>query len=374
MMERSTFMPTPWTTRPAPRSAEEYRRLIQESQAALPQATEVEQARLYEQLGRAALVLGEVRTTALDAYTRMTEIALRRTDARLEAQARNGLAAVYDTLGRRHESLREAEKADRRAIAVGDGRLAALALGHQAQFYKENGENERAHDLFTRIGEIGTTLGDDRLVLMSLIGRGRTTPMAAPDTAIALYGEAIALAERLDEPLALSVCYNNLADWKVNTGLYTESIALREQSLRISRTLGDQEGIGRALIGIGKAYTLLGETGKAWEYLNRGLPVVVSAGDLEGELHSALNLAHLYVRGNDIARACEYYGRTLERSLAAPDAACARFAQLALAQLAEGELPRPAILPPQPLTPDFVAAHRPALYHTYPTGDRQWGG
>ena len=92
-------------------------------------------------------------------------------------------------------------------------------------------------------------------------------------------------------------------------------------------------------MGLGKAYTLLDDEARAWAFLNRGLPVVVGMGDLEGELHTSLNLAHLYVRHDDIPRAVDYYQRTLEKSLAAPDAACALFAQQALDQLAEGRCP-----------------------------------
>jgi tetratricopeptide (TPR) repeat protein len=340
----------------------------------LTEAPEDARGLLYYRLGCLALALGEVRTRARDAFTRMRELAVQRSEPQHEGLAQVGLACVLDLLGSRHEALGAALRAEHIAAALGDQYLLALAFNQEAQFYKETGDNLHAFALFGRVHAIGVALDDKRLVLAGLIGRGRTTNMAEPDTAIGYYEQAITLAGALGDAEALSLCYNNLADWRINLGRYTEAITLREESLRISQEVGHREGIGRALIGIGKAYTLLDDDRRAWEFLNRGLPVVVGVGDVEGELHTYLNLAHLYVRRDDIPRAVDYYQRALDKSLAAPDAACARFAQQALDQLAAGGVPAPAILPPAPLTPETIAAQRPQLIRTYPTGDMKWHG
>jgi len=303
----------------------------------------------------------------------MHEIAVRLQDKRLEALAYNGLSCVHDTIGLRNESLYEALEAERLAIEVGDPRLLAMALNNQAQFYKETGQNPQAGALFQRVQEIGYALNDEHLVMAGYIGLGRTTPMADAERAISYYQQAMALAETVGDAGAISLCYNNLADWKIYTGLYEEAITLREKSERISRDSGDKEGIGRALIGIAKAHTLLGHGDQAWQFLNTGLPMVLSAADFEGELHSYLNLAHLYVCRGDIGRACDYYQRTLDKSLAAPDASCALFAQKALEQLAEGQVPKPGILPPQPLTPQAIKEDS-SLKMMYATGDQKWTG
>jgi tetratricopeptide (TPR) repeat protein len=183
------------------------------------------------------------------------------------------------------------------------------------------------------------------------------------------------------------VCYNNLSDWKINTGRYAEAIALREECLRLAQKHRSRIGIGRSLIGIAKARTLMGDLSAARELLDKGLPALLSAGDLEGDLHSSLNLAYLYVRGGDIPRACELYRQTLERSLAAPDTACAIFAQQALELLADGEVPLPAIVPSSPVTDELLGelsdeeleavvggVSMAALRSTYPTGDLAWAG
>lgn len=337
-----------------------------------------EQAHLYHRLGYVALTLGDVRTKSREAFTLMLERAVRLEHCALQSMAHIGLAAVYDTLGQRHDSLDQARKAGKLASSIPDQRLLALALNIEAQFYKENGQNRRAHEIYQIIGQIGQEMNDAELKLMSKIGMGRTTSMAQAPNAIRHYEEAIVMAKLYGDDGALAVCYNNLADWKINTGYYQEALELRQECLRISRKISSRIDVGRSLIGMAKAHTMMNNFSEARSLLNKGLPTVMSAGDIEGELHSSLNLAYLAVHNDDIPRACELYRQVLERSLAAPDHACALFAQLALELLASGEIPQPAILPPQPLTEavlnDIETVDAQQLALIYPTGDRFWWG
>lgn len=337
-----------------------------------------EQARLYHRLGYVALHLGDVRTKALEAFTLMLERADRLEHAALQAMAHVGLSAVCDTLGQRHDALAHARQAAKLASAIADQRLLALALNAEAQFYKENGQNRRAHEIYQVIGQIGEELSDHQLCLMSKIGMGRTTSMAQAPVAIQHYEQAMVMAKLHGDEGAMVVCLNNLADWKINTGCYQEALEMRQECLQLSRKINSRIGVGRSLIGMAKAQTLLENYSEARTLLNKGLPAVMSAGDIEGELHSSLNLAYLAARNDDIPRACELYRQVLERSLAAPDHACAVFAQLALEQLASGEIPQPAILPPQPLTSavlnDLETVEMYRLRPIYPTGDLLWWG
>src|SRR6185436_1425350 len=288
--------------------------------------------------------VGDARPKALEAFNLMREGALKTEDKHLEALADVGLSTTYDFIGQRHEALEYARQAVQIAQVIGDQRLLALALNSEAQFYKENGENERAFELYQRIEALGQAVNDSRLVMAALIGMGRTTPMSQSPLAITRYEKAMEMAQAAGDEGTLVLCYNNLSDWMIYTERYSDAITLREKCLELARKRNARPEIGRALIGLAKAYTLLGETDKARALLNQGFPTVVSAGDLEGDLHSSLNLAYLYVQTSDIPRATELYRQTLERSLAAPDHACAVFAQKALELLADGKLPAPGIL------------------------------
>jgi len=311
-------------------------------------ASPADRARLRHRLGYIAYLAGDVRTKAHESFTMMLEDATAARDKGLEALAHCGLAFVHDFIGERHQSLEHARTAGQIAGSIGDRRIGALALNAEAQFLKENGENERARELFTEVHAIGEALHDARLVMGGAIGLGRTTKMSDAPRAIAHYEAAIAIARSQGDNAALALCLNNLSDWKIYQGELRESIDLREQCLSIAERHGLKPIAGRAVIGMAKAWTLLGDLEKARQLLDRGFPKVLSVADLEGDLHASLNLAYLYVQSGDIPRAAQLYRDTLNRSLAAPDHACAVFAERALDLLAEGGMPRPGILPDSP--------------------------
>jgi tetratricopeptide (TPR) repeat protein len=346
----------------------------------LAQSDPRRQAMLWHRLGYVAIVMGDVRTKAHEAFTCMYERAIELEDPRLRAMAAIGLSRVHDTLGERHRSLALAQEASQLADATGDQRLLALALCMCAQFHKENGANEKARELFAEVGEIADRLADNELRMAALIGMGRTTSMAKPFTAMGYYEAAIEMAKSAGDLHSLGVSYNNLSDWKINTGRYEEAIELREKCMRIAEQLQSREVKGRALLGIAKARTLMGDLDSARNLLNTGFPTALSVGDLEGDLHACLNLAYLYVKAGDVPRASQMYRDVLERSLAAPDYSCGVFAQRALAMLGNGEIPKCAIIPDNPLTSELNADEMEAvvggtnsqLHMIYPTADRTW--
>ncbi len=361
------------------RSSRSARSVIGAIGDALTRADARQRAELRHRLGYLAMALGDVREKAIEAFTLMREGAILTGDERLQALAECGLAAAHDFIGERREALGHACEARRLAESLGDRRIMAIAINEEAQFYKENGENERAFALYREMESIGEALGDTRLVMGAHIGMGRTTDMGRATVGMAHYEQAIAHAKALGDEATLALCYNNLSDWQIFIGEYQAAIDLREESLRLARKWELRADIGRALIGQAKAYTLMGNSAKAHELLRRGFPTVVSVADLEGDLHSSLNLAYLYVESGDVPRGVELYRQTLERSLAAPDHACAVFAQCALNLLADGGMPTPGLLPvgEHELSDADLAGvvgglNSPKLYITYPTGDMKF--
>lgn len=375
-----------WGTRAGGTAPERAQDALNALGQAMQTASPEERARLRHRVGYLALMAGDVRTKAVEAFTLTRDGARESGDKALESLALCGLATAYDHIGQRHEALRYAQEAEALATESGDQRVLAMAYNAQAQFYKETGQNERARELYQRMLAIGETLGDERLVMGAHIGLGRAMPMASAPEAIGHYEQAVELAKTAGDAPSLALCYNNLSDWMIYTGRYERAIQMREECLALARKHGLRTLIGRSLIGMAKAYTLLGDLAKARELLDRGFPTAVSAHDIEGDLHSSLNLAYLYVQQGDVPRATDLYRQTLERSLAAPDHACAVFAQRALDMLADGTLPGPGILPPMPVTDEVlreldeaelegvVGGAGGVLFRTYPTGDLSWGG
>jgi tetratricopeptide (TPR) repeat protein len=350
------------------RSADDVRAVLAQAEAALATTPPSDRILVYHQLGCAAFALSDVRPGALDAFTAMRDLALAQGRTALAALAHSRLSRSYDILGRRWMARREAEAAVRLAREAGDERVLAHALGSLGQFYKETGDNPQAHSLYQQMHAIGTALADDEVLLHATLGLAVSLPMAEADQAIRHNQAALALAEKLADPLAVIVCYNNLADWLIITGDYAGAIAMREANLRRCAALDYKLGTVRSLLGLGRAHSMLGDVDGAWATLRQALPLALDIGDAEGEIVGYLNIAHLYARQGDTPRARDYYARARTQSEAAPDSACYHFAVRALDQVAAGQVPLPAVLPPRPATPDNIRAAPAQFKYGYAGG------
>ena len=359
--------------------------LMQAIQDTLPGADSLERARLRHRMGYLALLTGAARTKSIEAFTMSRDGAVKAGDRALEGLALCGLAVAFDHVGERHKSLASAEAAEHIAHELGDQHLLAAALGCRAHYLKETGENERARAVYREIKAIGEAIDDTRWVMAALIGLGRTLPMSEAPEAVASYEKALELATASGSPARVAIIYNNLADWALYRGEIDEAIALRQTCLDMAVHLGLRPIAGRAIVGLAKTHSFRGDLATAKVLLDRGFPAVVSAADIEGDLHCSLNLAYLHLQQGDIARATELYRHTLERALQAPDHACAVFAQRALELVAEGQIPLPGIMPAQPVTDELLTdlqleavaggagmRNLRDLKLTYPTADLAW--
>ena len=79
-------------------------------------------------------------------------------------------------------------------------------------------------------------------------------------------------------------------------GRSRESLEAFQQAVVAYRTLGDRQGEGRCLNGVGAVYKDLGETGKAAEYLEQALALRRETGDSAGEAITLLTLGPVYAR------------------------------------------------------------------------------
>ena len=102
-------------------------------------------------------------------------------------------------------------------------------------------------------------------------------------------------------------------------GRHAEAIEHHDQGLAISRALGDRKGEGADLANIGVAYTRLGQHTKAVELLNQALAIQREIGDrhMEGKVLGNLGFAHNSLEQH--AEAIEHYVHALAIACATGD-------------------------------------------------------
>jgi tetratricopeptide (TPR) repeat protein len=90
-----------------------------------------------------------------------------------------------------------------------------------------------------------------------------------------------------------------------------KAIKYHEQSLAISREIGDRCGEGNALRNLGLAYAALGDAKKAIEYHEQALAISRENGDRRGEENALGNLGNAYAALGNAKKAIEYYEQSL---------------------------------------------------------------
>jgi tetratricopeptide (TPR) repeat protein len=232
-------------------------------------------------MGCAVFSVG-AREQALECFMRARGGAARSGDRRVEAMAVNAIASVLDSLERYGEALHHARQAGALALEAGEQKQVAMAMHNQAHAYQALGDPRTATGLFEAVERIGVRLQDDALVMAASIGLASLCRDTDPRRALELFEKAIGIAEEIGDADALNVCYRQLAGWDAPACPEEQKRRLRERALRLSRKIYG-EAMGRALIGIGKAHTFLGNYEEAREYLDRGLEFISASSERTAE-------------------------------------------------------------------------------------------
>ena len=117
--------------------------------------------------------------------------------------------------------------------------------------------------------------------------------------------------EKKNNSSTISNIYNELGEAYYSLGGYDKAINYLQQSLEISRELGDRHGEGKSLNSLGNAYHSLGEYQRAIDYYQQSLAISRELGDRNGEAKSLNNLGSAYRYLGEYQRAIEYYQQSL---------------------------------------------------------------
>ena len=155
-----------------------------------------------------------------------------------------------------------------------------------------------------------------------------------------LAGMSIALSLQLSQPVAAAApvgkvvqtaqtSSSDAAEKALNEGLqlYQQgtaeakrgSIPKWEEALKLYQQAGDNRGQAASLLGLGSAYSALGEKQKALEYFSQSLPLFRAIGDRRGEALTLNNIGSVYADLGEKQKALEYYSQSLPLSRAVGD-------------------------------------------------------
>jgi predicted ATPase/class 3 adenylate cyclase len=109
----------------------------------------------------------------------------------------------------------------------------------------------------------------------------------------ALYEESLSISRELGDTGRAAMTLNNLATVASHQGRQTESLVLYEEGLRLFREVGDQKRVAWLLVNLGRCLLEEGELNQARSYMEESLRLHRESGHTQGIAFSLNGMAHL---------------------------------------------------------------------------------
>jgi tetratricopeptide (TPR) repeat protein len=278
------------------------------------------------------------------------------TDERGRVEATLARAEALSEANRLDDAVTEFEKARTAVAATGAIELEVRALAGEAWVRQERGEVREAIDLLMRARELAESpsFSDvDRADVLFRLGVCRIR-LSSVTTAIALFNEALALAERSELPCDSlrseilhwrSRCYRRQRDLEAaredieralelaqavenrrsmaNVYFQASLVAERmghwlrarnyaERARALYEELNDEKNVGRLLNNLGGLNHLLGKSDRAVEYLKASFSVALEVDSKEDAAQAASSLARVQLERGDNEQADQLARHALE--------------------------------------------------------------
>ncbi|MCA2716909.1 MAG: tetratricopeptide repeat protein [Microcystis sp. M169S2] len=129
--------------------------------------------------------------------------------------------------------------------------------------------------------------------------------------AIEFYQQSLAITREIGDRRGEAASYNNLGNVYNSLGEYQKAIEFHQQSLAIEREIGDRGGEAKSYGNLGNVYNSLGEYQKAIEFYQQSLAILREIGDRGGEAYSYNNLGNVYYSLGEYQKAIEFHQQSL---------------------------------------------------------------
>ncbi|MCA2618359.1 MAG: tetratricopeptide repeat protein, partial [Microcystis sp. M110S1] len=129
--------------------------------------------------------------------------------------------------------------------------------------------------------------------------------------AIEFHQQSLAITREIGDRGGEGKSYNNLGNVYHSLGEYQKAIEFHQQSLAITREIGDRGGEGNSYNNLGAVYYSLGEYQKAIEFDQQSLAITREIGDRGGEGKSYNNLGAVYYSLGEYQKAIEFDQQSL---------------------------------------------------------------
>jgi DNA-binding CsgD family transcriptional regulator len=150
----------------------------------------------------------------------------------------------------------------------------------RGQAYETLGDFERARGDYERALDAARAVQDGTMEWQCMIALGFLWTGHDYERADVWFRQALALAERLADPMLRAQSLNRLGNWLLNTGHIQEALKAHQEALPLFETRADRQGMAETLEMLGMALFFMGDTARAVkDYYGRAIELFRRLGD-----------------------------------------------------------------------------------------------
>jgi signal transduction histidine kinase len=162
-------------------------------------------------------------------------------------------------------------------------------------------------------------MNNDTVKVNSFLAYGKTKNRTEPEKAIAIYNEALSVAQKIKDENGIARAMLGLGYVNLSTGKYQAAITEYETAAKIFERLGNIKEMCNAQLDLSACFTATGQRDSAFYYCMVALKVLETQPYIRERTRANLNLGTLYNNLKSYDNAISYQKKALDLALPAKD-------------------------------------------------------
>jgi CHAT domain-containing protein/tetratricopeptide (TPR) repeat protein len=265
-----------------------------------------QEARVSNKLGQAWRILGQ-HEPALAAYRRALRLYREAGNVQGEATTLNNIGLVCERTGDLQGAIAQYETSLALWRRLGMSGYEAVTLQNLGSLYALIGHDDEALDLLQQALDRSSGEKDERQRMSALVALGWAEYLTGrPAAALERYREAVAIAQRSGERLALAGMLDRRGTALKALRRYGEASSSYEQALAFCRAEGSRISEGHTLANLGWLDLETGAVARGGERLRQARELLAASGDPNGEVYALVGSSRAERRLGDFGPAREH--------------------------------------------------------------------
>ncbi len=197
-----------------------------------------------------------------------------------------------------------------KGTSVSDDKLTVLR--NISDVYSKMGNYQKALEIYKRVNELSTAIGNKHKQAQSLFNIGYTLfELGEYQVAIENYTKSYEVYLEIDDQDNAGLCQSNIGQALWNLGKFEDAINAHNKAIEYRKKTGNLADQAFSYSKIGSLFSKQGNPGKAMEYFTKAVELYQSQGDEKGMAEVYDNIGAMYKQLKDFEKTFDYFNKSL---------------------------------------------------------------